>query len=279
MNRTIVPFLLSLCLVSKGWAQDFAARVDHSSWEVQLGRLSCSLEHEIPGFGKAVFSRDAGRGQKFLLRANERQPARDMKVYAYSPKWYQEKTVKRLVSFRTLPGLKPVSFYKKTPGEMLGYLQQGLQVRFVSHEPSEHRVILEPAAFMGAYREYKHCVKDLVPLAFEDLRKSNVYFESASIRIKPGDRELLDAIADTVMNDPDITRVHITGHSDTLGSYRDNRDYALKRMWKVKDYLVFSGVNQDIITQKGHADTRPIATNRTVEGRSKNRRVEIILYR
>ncbi|MDB5001504.1 MAG: OmpA family protein, partial [Mucilaginibacter sp.] len=42
-----------------------------------------------------------------------------------------------------------------------------------------------------------------------------------------------------------------------------------------KTYLVNSGVNIDVLTAKGFGETKPIADNKTEEGRSLNRRVEI----
>jgi len=47
----------------------------------------------------------------------------------------------------------------------------------------------------------------------------------------------------------------------------------------VVHYLInHGGVNRQYLSAVGHADTRPVASNDTDEGRSSNRRIEIILY-
>lgn len=279
--KYIVPGLLIFCIASfPAFAETFTARVDNSQWEVRDDKLFCKLEHTIPGYGTAEFFQHSGKQARFVLKSTIKQPKMPTDLYAYSPLWYKNKQPIKLLSFNTKPGYNPVQFNKSTVGEMLHHLKQGMQIRFISNKQDEtERVVIHPAGFKKAYKSYMQCLSQLVPYAFNDLKKSTVHFDSGSLAISEEDQNLLDAIADTIINDEDITRVHITGHSDTKGNYRDNRIYALKRMWKVKDYLVYHGVDPDIITQQGHADAKPVASNKTAKGRAQNRRVEIKLYR
>jgi len=70
--------------------------------------------------------------------------------------------------------------------------------------------------------------------------------------------------------------ITVEGHTDSIGSAAANQDISEKRANAVKNYLVDSGIDEKRITTKGYGKTKPIATNKTREGRAKNRRIEIV---
>lgn len=74
----------------------------------------------------------------------------------------------------------------------------------------------------------------------------------------------------------------IAGHTDDqkLGKgakFADNQKLSLARAQAVMDYLVKNGVNGQKLSVIGYGDTKPIADNKTPEGRAKNRRVELVV--
>ncbi|MFC6101380.1 OmpA family protein [Olivibacter domesticus] len=69
--------------------------------------------------------------------------------------------------------------------------------------------------------------------------------------------------------------IKLSGHADSIGEYVYNWKLSKSRADKVKDFLVNNGINASKIAATEFGDTKPIATNATVEGRQKNRRVEI----
>lgn len=71
------------------------------------------------------------------------------------------------------------------------------------------------------------------------------------------------------------TLVSLSGHADSIGAYKANWVLSDKRAMVVKDYLVSKGVKEERIVTTPYGDTVPIASNKTAEGRQKNRRVEI----
>jgi len=66
-----------------------------------------------------------------------------------------------------------------------------------------------------------------------------------------------------------------TGHTDSIGTEAYNQKLSERRAAAVKEYLVSKGIPSAKITTIGKGKTQPVATNKTKEGRQKNRRVDI----
>jgi outer membrane protein OmpA-like peptidoglycan-associated protein len=70
-------------------------------------------------------------------------------------------------------------------------------------------------------------------------------------------------------------KVEIAGHTDSAGSEKANQAISEKRAQSAKKYLQDKfNISGDRLTVKGYGATKPIADDKTKEGRSKNRRVE-----
>jgi len=77
-------------------------------------------------------------------------------------------------------------------------------------------------------------------------------------------------------NNPDL-KIFIVGHSDNKGSLDYNTDLSQRRANAVVNELVNShGINSSRVTAKGLGFLAPVASNKTEEGRAKNRRVELV---
>jgi outer membrane protein OmpA-like peptidoglycan-associated protein len=103
-----------------------------------------------------------------------------------------------------------------------------------------------------------------------------VLFPSAKYDLLPGAREKLDQVAEALKNQADHKMV-VEGHTDSQGTESSNMELSQRRAQAVRDYLVSRGVPSEIITAQGLGQSRPVADNRTAEGRQNNRRVEIIV--
>lgn len=69
-------------------------------------------------------------------------------------------------------------------------------------------------------------------------------------------------------------KIEIIGHTDNTGLRSSNLALSKARAYAVKDYLAGAGVDSTIISASGVGFDSPIASNETVEGRAKNRRIE-----
>ncbi len=79
----------------------------------------------------------------------------------------------------------------------------------------------------------------------------------------------------TILKENPKIKVEIGGHTDPSGTEKANQVISEKRALSAKKYLVDKfGIAENRLITKGYGATRPIADNKTEEGRSKNRRVE-----
>ena len=66
-----------------------------------------------------------------------------------------------------------------------------------------------------------------------------------------------------------------SGHTDNIGTDAYNMALSDRRVNSVKTYVVGKGIDGGRISGEGFGESKPIADNKTAEGRAKNRRVEI----
>lgn len=101
----------------------------------------------------------------------------------------------------------------------------------------------------------------------------NVLFDVNSDNIKASSFSSLNKLAEILKNETEL-KLDIEGHTDNTGSVRINQVLSGRRALAIKTYLVNQGVSTDRLSASGFGSEKPIATNNTEEGRSKNRRVE-----
>ncbi len=103
--------------------------------------------------------------------------------------------------------------------------------------------------------------------------KSALLFDTDSFSITHG-RETLDGIAEALIEYPE-SKVIVKGYTDSRGTEEYNLQLSQRRADAVKNYLVAKQVSAARITAVGFGESFPVASNDTVEGRQRNRRVEI----
>ena len=104
----------------------------------------------------------------------------------------------------------------------------------------------------------------------------NVTFATNSSNISADFYRVLDSVA-LVINEFEKTYVDIVGHTDSTGALQYNQSLSEARASSVARYLESQKVLSQRIITRGAGPSQPIASNDTSEGRSLNRRVEIIL--
>jgi len=106
------------------------------------------------------------------------------------------------------------------------------------------------------------------------------FFDSGQATIKPSSYELINTISEAIT--PYRNPLRFEGHTDNVPIntpyFPSNWELSTARAINTLKYLVKnSAVDSDRISAAGYAEFRPIADNSTVEGRSKNRRVDLVM--
>ena len=112
------------------------------------------------------------------------------------------------------------------------------------------------------------------PVAEKITFAADVLFDFDKATIKPAGKAQLDDLANKVKS-VNLEVVIAIGHTDSIGPDAYNQKLSVRRAESVKAYLVSKGVEPNRVYTEGKGEKQPVASNKTKEGRAKNRRVEI----
>ena len=101
----------------------------------------------------------------------------------------------------------------------------------------------------------------------------NVLFKTASSEITPSSYAELDQLRKYLQSNPAV-EIEIAGHTDSVGDEGYNLKLSRERAEAIGKYLVEKGTEARRLTMKGYGKEAPVASNETLQGRQKNRRVE-----
>lgn len=104
----------------------------------------------------------------------------------------------------------------------------------------------------------------------------NVTFASNSADLNSQFFGTLDSVS-TVLKEYNKTVVEVAGHTDNTGSKQLNQNLSERRAQTVANYLSSRGTDGKRFIVVGAADTHPVASNATPQGRQQNRRVELTI--
>lgn len=102
-----------------------------------------------------------------------------------------------------------------------------------------------------------------------------INFDTNKAVIKPESMPLVKQIVDLLKSQPAL-KVSIEGHTDNQGNAAANKTLSLDRAKAVITAVAAEGIKADRMTAEGWGQEKPVADNRTEEGRAKNRRVELV---
>jgi outer membrane protein OmpA-like peptidoglycan-associated protein len=104
--------------------------------------------------------------------------------------------------------------------------------------------------------------------------REQVQFAYNSAQILKASDFILEAVQKIFVDNPEIKKVSVEGHTDSKGGDAFNKRLSGQRAQAVVKWLVQKGIDQARLEAKGHGEERPIDTNDTDAGRANNRRVE-----
>jgi len=107
---------------------------------------------------------------------------------------------------------------------------------------------------------------------------SNIYFESGKSNLLPTSFAELNRLLEFMKDNP-LAEVEIAGYTDDVGTDSYNMQLSVARAKSVADYVIQKGIAKERISYKGYGKTKPVSNNKTDEGKSLNRRVELKFLR
>lgn len=258
-------------------AQTFGAGIENSRWNLSSSVFECTLNHEIPRLGRAVFYQRAGESLQFYLDVNVNPMAPGQAALVVeAPAWRPGATPADLGYVNVQQGPRPIVVPMQTAWRMLTSLSEGMAPTFTrrsAYGPDRVRVRLSHVNFMPLNSDFERCVGGLLPVNYDQVERTAIYFGLGSTSLNRADRAALDRIILYLTADSTVNAVYVDGHTDRVGSRIDNRTLSKERAHAVTDYLLSQGVNPDIITTRYHGDRYP------VPGAVNNRRTTIRLQR
>jgi outer membrane protein OmpA-like peptidoglycan-associated protein len=102
-----------------------------------------------------------------------------------------------------------------------------------------------------------------------------VLFDTASDKIRPESSPTLEEVLGLLQSQPAL-HLEISGHTDSVGNDAYNQDLSQRRAQSVVAWLTAKGIAAARLTAAGYGKTQPVADNATPQGRSLNRRVELV---
>ena len=112
------------------------------------------------------------------------------------------------------------------------------------------------------------------PVAEKVTFAADVLFDFDKSVIKPEGKSKLDDLSNKVRG-INLEVVIAIGHADAIGSDAYNQSLSLRRAESVKAYLASKGIEANRVYTEGKGEKQPVASNKSKDGRAKNRRTEI----
>lgn len=277
-------FLVALLL----WAPHLTATTYSSGmaegrWELSASVFECQLSHEISYFGSASFVRSAGHQEVFRLRQERpvMAPGRAL-VQTAPPAWRLDAPPQTLSQLDLEEGPEIL----RLEGGLVSQLQAGLENRrrlVFSQSRQESsaslRVLLEPQGFLDPFDEYKKCLQRLLPVSFQQVERTAIYFPADGEMPRQGELRKLDQLIRYVKADRRVKQIFIDGHTDSEGVRPDNLEVSKQRAELIASYLIERGIPETQLVTRWHGERYPVVTNQTAAGRAQNRRVTLRLER
>jgi len=102
-----------------------------------------------------------------------------------------------------------------------------------------------------------------------------INFDTGKSTIKQESRPIIDQIVEMLNANQDL-KISVEGHTDNVGNPKSNKTLSMERAKSVVAAITAKGIDAKRLSSSGYGQDKPVADNKTEEGRAKNRRVELV---
>ncbi|TWX73631.1 OmpA family protein [Colwellia sp. C1TZA3] len=283
MKKIITLVTLSLCIAqTNAGVRQYRADIAKSTWQLtDNSRLQCTLSHQIPRYGEAKFYSSANRKMNMefeleMMRLPDRYSLAEVRSEA--PNWRPGIAGRTLANMTLHKQFSP-GLPKKIAWNMLNELDQGMSPTFYYNDwysdNDKITVGLSTARFQQAYQAFVSCVSNLLDFNFDDISYTVLNYQFGSDKLTKASQKRMNMIVEYLALDSKLDLVLIDGYSDSYGGRNTNMKMSQRRASKVRELIVSSGIDASRIEANGYGEKRHVASNETIIGRGKNRRVVI----
>lgn len=278
----IIFLLFGAVAPAAALAVNFSPSAQTSEWMVEGSMFECRMAQPIPDFGKAVFYHEAGEDLHFFLLADSpRMKSGRAALTVTNPVWKPGGKIEPLGYVDVKEDQSSIDLNDKLANKLLQELYAGHQVEFSRQawfDASQTvSVAISNVNFRGAYEKYVECLAELLPVNYAQVERTSLQFKAGQEELSETEINRLDDILTYAKADHAIQSFFIDGHSDSQGTRSENLEISKRRAEKVVRYLVDGGLDRSAIILRWHGERYPVASNRTANGRSENRRVTVRL--
>lgn len=264
-------------------AETYSAQLDRSQWYLTSSIFECTLVHDVPIYGRAVFFHEAGEDLEFhtVVARNLMTPGEAALVIEASS-WRPGGGIQDLGYVPVVTGNKPLTVETKRANSMMQGLLAGRTPTFTRkslHSNDRIRVQVNSINFPKVYEGYKDCLSSLLSVNFRQVERTRVHFTVDKAVLTKEDKRKLDRVALYVLADTSVSEVYVDGHTDNSGRRIYNRRLSKARAEAVTRYLSGKGLNPDTIQTRYHGERYPVNKNNNKYNKAKNRRTTVRLVR
>ncbi|QEP44951.1 OmpA family protein [Ectothiorhodospiraceae bacterium BW-2] len=275
--RYLILCLLPFSLTLSAAVQQFGHTLQSSEWHSSGDRNRCEFRQDIPGFGSAIFAREAGEEIQLVFNTHRPfAPEHALELIALPPSWNHRYLPQPIETIEPQE-LKEGALQLASPIALkaLNALESGLNPS-LRHRPATTHIDLVEARLsaINLQPDYSHfllCLENLYPYKFEFVELSKIYFASGKSNLTADDRARLDQIITYVKADPSVQAIEIFGYTDSRGFRHKNALLGEERAQAVRDYLEQHGITHLTVYQHSFGERKPFASNQSATGRSQNR--------
>lgn len=275
-------FGLILTLPAHASLRNYTATIETSQWDLSTeNRLQCTLTHNVPGYGEAMFTSMASKQLNLEFELDMLRLPKSYgvaAVYAVPPQWMPGQGIRTIAE---MPIRKQYNgdLPEKAAWTMLSELEKGFwpTLHYQDWYSDFDRVAvgLNASNFLEPYMEFVNCVANLLPYSFEDISYTVLNYKFNSVTLTKYSQKRLEMIGEYLKEDTELELVLVDGYTDNYGGRAINKEISIRRAVEIKDYFRQMGVDPRRIEVTGHGERRHISPNNNDMNRAKNRRVVI----
>ncbi|MEO9946157.1 OmpA family protein [Paraglaciecola sp.] len=274
--------LISLSLSGHSALRQYAAKVEDSQWQLKdKNRLQCTLSHNIPGYGEAMFNSTASKQLNMEFELDMLRLPKSYgvaAVYSIPPKWMPGQ-IQRAIADMTIRKQYDGDLPEQAAWTMLSELEKGfwptIYYQDWYNQYDRIAVGLNASNFIGPYEKFAECVSNLLPYSFQDIAYTVLTYQFNNTELTKYSQKRLAMIGDYLKVDTDLELVLLDGYTDSFGGRAINKKLSIQRAVEIKEFFSSMGVSPDRIDVTGHGERRHVSTNINETSRAKNRRVVI----